>query len=296
MEDNNLPPFLQKKIVLRQLHSTKSRIHGAGLHTVCESARCPNITECFSEGTATFMLLGNVCTRNCGFCSVKKGVPQEVSERESGAVADAACALGLRYVVLTSVTRDDLPDGGAGHFRRVVSELKRKLRNVTVEVLTPDFRGDERAWKVISESEMDVFAHNIETVSKFYRTVRPGASYQRSLKLLNFVHKERSDVIIKSGLMVGLGEEIDEVKGVLIDLKDAGCDIVTIGQYLKPTISSLDVRRYVQEDEYREYMEFGKKIGLKYVFGGPFVRSSYRAEYLFKNFMKMDSIPVEHKN
>lgn len=287
MEGTHLPPYLQKKIVLEQLRDTKRKLSSAGLNTVCEEARCPNISECFRERTATFMILGKRCTRACRFCSVEKGLPNENFDGEADAVVETARNLGLKYVVVTSVTRDDLDDGGANVFKRTAEAIKKLLPGGRVEILTPDFKGNEYAWNIITESNIDVFAHNVETVPELYRVVRPGADYERSLKLLNFVHKKRSDVIIKSGLMVGLGENKDEIKNVLIDLRDAGCDIVTVGQYLRPTNKSLEVKRYVKEDEYREYMDFGKEIGLKYVFAGPFIRSSYRAEYVFNEFKKL---------
>lgn len=288
MEEAHLPLYLRKKIRLTHLRNLKINLRDAGLHTVCESARCPNISECYSEGTATFLILGDICTRNCSFCSVEKGRPAGMLENEPEAVAETAKRMGLRYVVITSVTRDDLPDGGALAFKKTADAIKKNISYAKVEVLTPDFKGEEDSWDIISESKIDVFAHNVETVPRIYNIVRPGADYKRSLKLLNFIHRERSDVIIKSGLMVGLGEEKDEVKRVLVDLRNAGCDIVTIGQYLRPAIGSLEVKRYVQEDEYREYMEFGKKIGINYIFGGPFVRSSYRAEYVFNEFKKLN--------
>ncbi len=289
MKEAHLPGYLQRKISLKDLRGVKVNLHARGLNTVCESARCPNISECFREGRATFMILGKRCTRNCRFCGVEKGMPDMINNNEPEAVAEAAQKMGLRYVVLTSVTRDDLPDGGANIFRRTAEAVKRLLPEVKVEVLTPDFNNNEYAWEVIADSNIDVFVHNVETVPKLYKIVRPGGDYGRSLKLLNFIHKKRSDVIIKSGLMVGLGEELDEVKEVLIDLRDAGCDIVTIGQYLKPTKESLDVKRYVRDDEYEEYMEFGREIGIKFVFAGPFVRSSYWAEQVFNEFRKIPS-------
>lgn len=296
MEIIHLPPHLRKKINLQQLRGTKSWLRKAGLNTVCESARCPNISECFSRGTATFMLLGNRCTRNCGFCSVEKGSPQIDFYYEAESVAETVCKLGLRYVVLTSVTRDDLPDGGADHFRRTVSQIKLKVPGTLIEVLTPDFKGNESAWEVISDSPIDAFSHNIETVPGLYREIRPGADYKRSLKLLNFIHKKRGDVIIKSGLMLGLGETKEEVKDVMIDLKEAGCGIVTIGQYLRPSLKSLEVKRLVEEDEYEDYINFGKQIGLKYVFAGPFVRSSYLAESIFNEVMALSDNPQIHTN
>ncbi len=287
MKETHLPRYLQKRIYLKDLRGVKLNLRAYGLNTVCESARCPNISECFSEGTATFMILGKRCTRNCRFCSVEKGEPDIINDNEPEAVAETVQKMGLKYVVLTSVTRDDLPDGGADVFKRTAEAVKRTMPEVKVEVLTPDFNSKEYAWEIIADSNIDVFAHNVETVPKLYRVVRPGADYERSLKLLNFIHKRRSDVIIKSGLMVGLGEGVEEVKEVLLDLRNAGCDIVTIGQYLKPRRESLEAKRYIGEDEYREYVDFGREIGIRFVFAGPFVRSSYRAQQVFNEFRKI---------
>jgi lipoic acid synthetase len=208
-----------------------------------------------------------------------------LNESEPEVLANTVKKMGLRYVVITSVTRDDLEDGGAGMFMKTAGAIKSAVPDAKVEVLTPDFNGNLLAWEIISASKIDVFSHNIETVPRLYRIVRPGADYKRSLTLLNFIHKSRKDVIIKSGLMVGLGENVQEVKDALMDLKEAGCDIVTIGQYLRPSMKSLEIDRFVSDREFEEYVFFGKKIGLDFVFSGPFVRSSYRAEEVFHQIM-----------
>lgn len=283
--ETHLPPELKKKIRLKEMRRTKIILNQAGVNTVCESARCPNITECYQEFTATFMILGNVCTRRCNFCSVASGIPSPIDPLEPVRVAEAAMKMGLQYVVVTSVTRDDLPDGGALHFQRTARAIKSLIKGAKVEILTPDFKGDPIAMNIISESDIDVFAHNIETVPELYSEIRPSADYDRSLKLLNFVHKRRQDVIIKSGLMLGFGEKKEEVVKVLEDLKEAGCDIVTIGQYLMPTKHSAPVKEYVEGDRFAEFLEIGRKIGLKKVFASPFVRSSYMADRIYKELL-----------
>ncbi|MEE9614766.1 MAG: lipoyl synthase [Thermodesulfobacteriota bacterium] len=262
------------------LHRMKAILRERGLHTVCESARCPNIGECFSKPTATFMVLGDSCTRRCGFCSVDKaGGPSIVDPSEPENVADAAKELGLRHVVVTSVTRDDLPDGGASHFALTIKALRDTISDISIEVLVPDFKGDEGALGTVIEAGPDIFNHNLETVERLYSEVRPEADYLLSLGVL----KKASDsgVMTKSGIMVGFGESAEEVKGLLRDLMEAGCDSVTIGQYLRPTRESLDVKEYVDPEIFKEYELYGKEIGVGYVYSGPFVRSSYNAEELF---------------
>ena len=278
MIEKRLPHYLRKKLVLgRGVHGTKGLLRSYGLHTVCESARCPNISECFGRGRATFLIMGDVCTRGCRFCAIDKGIPQGPDPHEPQRVAGAVRELGVRHAVVTSVTRDDLPDGGAGHFCDVAAAVKRYNPGVTLELLTPDFQGDEGAIARLLDADFDIFNHNVETVPSLYGTVRPQALYSRSIGVLRFV-KGRKDILIKSGLMVGLGETAEEVKRVLVDLKEAGCDIVTIGQYLAPTQGHLPVREYVREDAYREYECFGRAISIRYVYAGPFVRSSYHAQ------------------
>lgn len=278
LKAGRLPQWARKRLGdTETLHRMKAVLRQRNLHTVCESARCPNIGECFAKPTATFMILGDVCTRRCGFCSVnKKESPLRTDPLEPLNIALTAKELGLRHVVVTSVTRDDLDDGGAGQFALTIRELRRNITPISVEVLTPDFRGDERALRAVLDERPDIFNHNVETVPSLYRTVRPGADYRTSLSVLSFA--KASGVVTKSGIMVGLGETKDEVRAVLADLQSSGCDAVTIGQYLRPTRESLEVREYVEPEVFREYEEYGRSIGIKHVYSGTFVRSSYNAE------------------
>jgi lipoic acid synthetase len=246
------------------------------LETVCESAKCPNRTECWSQQTATFMILGNVCTRPCGFCSVPRGKTEVVQLDEPERVAEAAQRLGLKYVVITSVTRDDLPDGGANHFYECVLAVRNKT-GAQVEVLTPDFKGNRQAIHRVIESQPDVFNHNTETVPRLYDRVRRNAEYQRTLDLLKQVKDESPSMLTKSGLMLGLGETRDELMEVCADLRAVGCDMITLGQYLQPTLDHLPVERYVPPEEFDEIGELVRKLGFGMVASGPFVRSSYHA-------------------
>ncbi len=246
------------------------------LQTVCESARCPNRTECWSQQTATFMILGNVCTRPCGFCSVPKGKTETVELDEPERVAEAAERLGLSHVVITSVTRDDMPDGGADHFYHCVLAVRRRT-GAAVEVLTPDFLGNTDAIDRVLEASPDVFNHNTETVPRLYDRVRRNARYQRTLDLLKRVKDRRPEIPTKSGLMLGLGETVEEVLEVCADLRSVGCEMITIGQYLQPSPEHLPVERYVPPEEFDEIGRLVRKIGFGMVASGPFVRSSYHA-------------------
>jgi len=246
-----------------------------GLGTVCDGAGCPNRGECFSRGTATFMIMGAVCTRGCLFCAVPGGVPEPLRGDEPSAVARAALEMGLSHVVVTSVTRDDLPDGGAGHFARTVGEIRRSLPGATVEVLVPDFNGNERAVATVVEAAPDVFNHNVETVRRLYPSVRPGAEYARSLEVLALAAD--GGATTKSGFMVGLGETTGEVGELLADLRSAGCDVVTAGQYLKPTGSSAPVERFLEPAGFERIEAEARALGFRAVAAAPFVRSSYRA-------------------
>lgn len=248
-----------------------------GLHTVCQSASCPNIGECFSKGTATFMILGDTCTRNCGFCGVHSGSPSPVDPEEPGRVGDAAARMGLKYVVVTSVTRDDLPDGGSGQFAETIRQIKAKNSDAKVEVLIPDFGGNWSDLNTVLKAEPFVLNHNVETAPRLYSTVRPSANYERSLALIETAKHTKSSVYTKSGFMVGLGEERDEVVQVLRDLRAHGCDIVTIGQYLRPSKVNLPVVEYIPPALFDEYKAIGDEMGFHYVASGPFVRSSYHA-------------------
>lgn len=274
-----LPPWIrEKKISLSSLREIKSVMRSRSLSTVCEEARCPNRTECFSHGTATFLAMGDTCTRTCGFCEIAKGRPAPLDPAEPEKIADAAAEMGLSHVVVTSVDRDDLPDGGASHFVRIVDALRRRLPGATVELLTPDFRGDGEAIDRVADSRPDLFNHNVETVPRLYRRVRFGSDFERSVGLLARVRRRQPGLVTKSGLMVGLGETPDEVLDVLRALRAAGVGVVTIGQYLRPSRERLPVEEYVSPDRFRWYEEQGMALGFAHVFSGPFVRSSYRAE------------------
>lgn len=247
------------------------------LPTVCKEARCPNLMECYSRKTATFLILGQVCTRRCTFCNIEKGQPEPVAPDEPLRVAQAVAALKLRHAVVTSVTRDDLPDGGAEQFARVITAIKALNPDTTVEVLIPDFQGDAQALASVVAAEPAVLNHNVETVPRLYPTVRPGADYQRSLALLAQVKKLNPRIQTKSGLMVGLGEEEDELIQVLKDLRAAGCETLTIGQYLAPSRRHHPVVEYVPPEQFARYQALGHELGFHHVAAGPFVRSSYRA-------------------
>jgi lipoic acid synthetase len=249
------------------------------LETVCENARCPNRPECYSRKTATFMILGNVCTRPCGFCAVERGKPEQLEEDEPTRVAEAAARLGLRHVVITSVTRDDLPDGGADHFYRCVLAVRERT-GAAVEVLTPDFLGNFAAVDRVLEAQPEVYNHNLETVPRLYKKVRGRADYQRSLDLLAHVKRWSPAAVTKSGLMLGLGESRDELLDVLADLRGVQCDTLTLGQYLAPTLKHIPVARYVPPAEFEELGRLAGRIGFQHVASGPFVRSSYHADQM----------------
>jgi lipoic acid synthetase len=264
------------------LNRLKSGLRELNLHTVCESARCPNIHECFHRGAATFMILGNLCTRGCGFCSVPKGSPRihdmRLDPAEPGNVARMAAALNLRYVVITSVNRDDLADGGSEHFAETVREVRRAVPEARVEVLTPDFEGDMQAVARVLDAGPHVFNHNMETVPRLYRKVRPQADYAQSLAVLRFARTHRPEAMTKSGFMVGLGETAEEVERLLLDLRAQDVDVATIGQYLQPTRRHLRVAEYVEPEQFERYRQFGLRAGFRMVFSGPLVRSSYMAD------------------
>jgi len=280
-----LPAWARKSPThFESLHALKAGLRGFNLHTVCESARCPNIHECFHRGAATFMILGNLCTRGCGFCSVPKGSPSKQDMRldpeEPANVARMAARMNLRYVVITSVNRDDLADGGSQHFARTVREVRRALPDARVEVLTPDFCGDFEAVARVLGAGPHVFNHNMETVARLYRRVRPQADYRQSLRVLEFARKHQPGVLTKSGFMVGLGETGAEVRDLLRDIRAAGTDVATIGQYLQPTRRNLPVAEYIDPGQFDAYRAFGLSIGFKMVFSGPLVRSSYMADHV----------------
>jgi len=256
---------------------TNNLVHELGLETVCESARCPNRPECWSRRTATFMIMGNLCTRPCGFCSVPRGTPDALEADEPTRVAEAAERLGLKHVVITSVTRDDLPDGGAEHFYQCVKAVRARTGAV-VEVLTPDFLGDTNSIDRVIEAEPEVFNHNTETVPRFYKKVRGRAEYERSLDLLARVKTKAPHLITKTGLMLGLGETREELLDVLADLRSVRCDMLTLGQYLTPTLKHVPVARYLPPAEFDELAVLARSLGFSNVASGPFVRSSYHAD------------------
>jgi lipoic acid synthetase len=265
------------------LHDTKQVLRSHGLATVCEEARCPNIGECFSRPTATFMILGSKCTRNCGFCSVESSIPEPLDPEEPERVAMAAKEMGLRYVVITSVTRDDLYDGGAEHFAKTVYAVKKYLPDTRVEVLTPDFKGNLNALNRVLHSKTDVYNHNVETVPRLYPVVRPGADYRRSLNILKYAKKIAPQINIKSGIMLGLGETLDEVIDVLRDLRNAGCELVTIGQYLRPSRLNLPVVEYIRPGVFERLRLKALNMGFKYAASAPLVRSSMNAEEMYNS-------------
>lgn len=252
------------------------------LHTVCAEAKCPNRNDCFSKGTATFLLMGDVCTRNCLFCSVKHGEPFMLNNEEPSRVSHAAEKLGLSFVVLTSVTRDDLEDGGAIHFAETVTALKETIPDVKVEVLVPDFKGSERALRTVLSAKPDIFNHNIETVSSIFTHIRPEADYELSLRILRYVTDSERNIPVKSGFMVGLGETEDGVISLLQDLHKSGVSIVTIGQYLQPSEKQVAVEEFITPDTFSNYRAIAEEIGFEKVYAAPFVRSSYNAAEVFK--------------
>lgn len=285
-EDSDLPPrfppWMRKRLNFSdETHRVKALMRKKRLHTVCEEARCPNLFECWAKPTATFMILGDTCTRKCGFCAVATGKPSDVDPLEPDNVADAAAQMGLRHVVVTSVDRDDLPDKGASQFVETVAALRWRVPDASVEILTPDFRGNQRSIERVIGAGADIYNHNIETVPRLYRIARLGADYPWSLKLLRLV-ADAGLSLTKSGIMVGLGEKKEEVHEVMRDLCDAGCRILTVGQYLQPTPAHLAVEEFVHPDEFADYERMGLEMGFDYVSSGPFVRSSFNAESVYE--------------
>jgi lipoic acid synthetase len=261
------PNYLRLKRILRDRK----------LHSVCEEARCPNIGECWGHITATFLILGDICTRGCRFCAISKGKPVLLDPEEPRNVALSVKDLGLEHIVVTSVDRDDLPDGGSAHFAKTVFWIKALNPGIRVEVLIPDFKGNRGAVEAVVQSGIHILNHNVETVPRLYKKVRPGSVYQRSLDVLKAAKEIREDVLTKSGLMLGVGETMDEVMATLRDLREAGCDIVTLGQYLQPSTDQLPVERYVTPDEFQQLKVDADKLGFRHVESGPLVRSSYHA-------------------
>ncbi len=275
-----LPDYLKRPIIdtdktrtVRKILKTKC------LNTVCENARCPNKNECYTKNTATFLIMGNDCTRNCKYCNISCARPEPLDLEEPKHVAEAVQALGLKYAVITSVTRDDLPDGGAEHFANCIYEIRKLCPDTKIEILTPDFKGNKDCLDTIIKAHPDVFNHNIEAVQNIFKSVRPQGDYECSLEVLKYV-KDNSDILTKSGLIIGLGETFEQIEQTLIDLKNVGCDIVTIGQYIQPSKHHLEVAKYYTPEEYNKLKELANKVGIKNHQIGPLVRSSYRAAEL----------------
>jgi len=274
------PSWIRAKAAVgKEVTQLKSLLREHELHTVCEEAACPNLGECFSHGTATFMIMGDVCTRRCPFCDVVHGRPEPLDMMEPGHLAQAVAKMNLEYVVITSVDRDDLNDGGAGHFKACIEAIRNKAPQVRIETLVPDFRRRmEIALSILAECPPDIFNHNLETVPRLYRKARPGADYELSLQLIKNFKAQHPQLPTKSGLMLGLGETIDEVKQVLQDLRAHDCDMLTLGQYLQPSRYHLQVERFVTPDEFSELGDYAKSLGFKNVASAPMVRSSYHAD------------------
>lgn len=283
MVDRRKPEWLKsKQIPTEEEQKVRRLMKNLHLNTVCREARCPNRVECFNRGTATFLIMGDTCTRRCRFCNVNKGKPQPLDKEEPRHVAEAVKALGLKYVVITSVTRDDLPDGGAAHFASVIRKVREIDPGVGIEVLIPDFQGDSDSLNTVLDARPDVLNHNVETVSRLYEAVRPGAAYERSLELLARAKTINPSIKTKSGLMVGLGETDEELYGVFADLRKAGCDLLTIGQYLAPTKEHYPVADYILPEKFEEYRAKALEMGFLDAASGPLVRSSYKAGEMFR--------------
>ncbi len=281
MMRQRLPEYLKRPIIdtdktrtVRKILKTKC------LNTVCENARCPNKNECYSKNTATFLIMGNNCTRNCRYCNISCAKPEPLDLEEPGHIAEAVMALNLKYAVITSVTRDDLPDGGAQHFANCIYKIRKLSPETKIEILTPDFKGDKKSLDIIINAHPEVFNHNIETVKDLFKTARPQGNYDTSLKVLKYV-KDNSDILTKSGLMVGLGETVEQIENTLNDLHNAGCDIVTIGQYIQPSKMHLPVAKYYTPDEFKALEVIARSAGITHYQIGPLVRSSYKAAELF---------------
>ena len=275
-----LPDFLKRPIIDTDKTRTVRRILKTKcLNTVCENARCPNKNECYTKNTATFLIMGNNCTRNCRYCNITCSRPEPLDVNEPLHVAEAVRDLGLKYAVITSVTRDDLPDGGAEHFANCIYKIREFCEDVKIEILTPDFKGNKDCLDVIIKAHPNVFNHNIETVKDIFKTARPQGDYNCSLRVLKYI-KDNSDILTKSGLMIGLGETFEDIEQTFVDLKNAGCDILTVGQYIQPSKAHLEVSKYYTPDEYDKLKQLAEKIGIKHYQIGPLVRSSYRASEL----------------
>lgn len=279
-----IPPWIRVKIpAAGPLRRVESTLRNLSLNTVCESALCPNRGSCFGRGTATFMILGSVCTRNCPFCAVPKGRPEPLDESEPERVAEAVRLLELKHVVITSVDRDDLPDKGAGHFATTVKAIRRSKPDATIELLVPDFCGSKKSIDLVLEAKPTILNHNLETVRRLHPIIKPKSDYHRSLWLLKYVKEKASGVLTKSGLMVGLGETDEEVLEAMRDIRETGCDIITIGQYLKPPNSRLEVKRYVKPETFERFKEAAEQMGFASVASAPLVRSSFNAAEILEH-------------
>jgi lipoic acid synthetase len=280
-----LPDYLKRGIVdTEKTKLVRSILKNNCLNTVCEAARCPNKAECYSKNTATFLIMGNICTRNCRFCNIQEGTPQKIDLDEPRKIALAIKELGLKYAVITSVTRDDLPFQGADLFARTIFEIRQLAPDIGIEVLTPDFQGKKELIDIVIEARPDVFNHNIETVKRLYPKARPMADYERSLEFLDYIKTKNPDMKTKSGIMVGLGETFEELKHTFQDLKQAGCDIVTAGQYMQPSKHHLNVEKYYSKEDFEKVKAMALKAGIKQIEASGLVRSSYRAFEAFKDF------------
>lgn len=275
-----LPDYLKRPIINTETTKTvRNILKNHCLNTVCENARCPNKNECYTKQTATFLIMGNICTRNCRYCNITGGIPEALNENEPKEVAKAIKELGLKYAVITSVTRDDIPDGGAEHFAKTIEEIRKISPETKIEILTPDFNGDKNSLDIIIKAMPEVFNHNIETTKQVFKKARPKGNYQTSLKVLEYI-KNNSDIKTKSGLMVGLGETFEEIEETFNDLKNVGCDILTVGQYIQPSKKHLEVEKYYTLEEFEKIKTLAKKVGFKNFQIGPLVRSSYMAKDL----------------
>ena len=274
------PEWIRAKApVTPEVMRLKGLLREHNLHTICEEAACPNLGECFTHGTATFLIMGQICTRRCPFCDVAHGKPDPLDENEPAHLAKTIAAMQLKHVVVTSVDRDDLRDGGAAHFRACIKEIRAQSPNTNIEVLVPDFRGRMNvALEVLADNPPDIFNHNLESIPRLYKAVRPGSDYQWSLDLIKNFQEQHPNVPTKSGLMLGLGESMDEIKQVIQDLRDHGCRMLTLGQYLQPSRHHLAVERFVTPAEFDELADVAKKMGFEHVASGPMVRSSYHAD------------------
>lgn len=277
MESLKKPEWLNKRLDYDSMRTMGEMLRSLNLHTVCEGAKCPNMGECFRKRTATFMILGDVCTRNCKFCAIPAGKPADIDPNEPKHLAEAALKLKLNHVVITSVTRDDLKDGGADHFAKCIKEIRKVLPKATVEILIPDFKGDKKSIDIVIDAKPEILNHNIETVPSLYKSVRPMAQYERSLELLSYVKTRNPNIYTKSGIMLGLGETYEEVLQTFDDLRNHDCDMLTIGQYLPPSYNHAILKEYIKPEIFDELKKIGLSKGFKFVASGPYVRSSYNA-------------------